>query len=574
MTARKPNPLGTIPLVPPPPVSRGRREVLAARNRESAEALAEALPLTPRLRELRRAALTEKERSKEDRMRMAEENIFFFGRYYFPEFFPNTTPDFHWELADEALAVEKPWETGGSRFYAAAPRGHAKSTIINFLLPLYWICFKRKKVIVIISETQDFATNFVTDIKKQFEENERLRADFGEMTGDSVRPRPLKWTTSDFSVAHRNSKGKVSFKTRVVAKSTNSQFRGIKEGANRPDAIICDDLENDELVRSKVQRQQTWDWFNKTVIPALNPATGCLIVIGTILHFDSLLQRLLNLAKRQQQNGSRAYRSKLYRAIKDDGTLLWKDRFTKEFLEERREEMGTLAFNSEYLNIPIDEEARIYRPEWIQWYTANEIAYDKDTRKWLFRGEPLEIYVGVDPAISEEESADYFALVVLGVSTKSKSIVVLWSMQTRMDFPKQVQEIIGIAARWQPRMIGIEENAYQRALPQQLIRESASLPIRRLNNGGGKGSKGRKYTRILAASVYFENQQVWMRAATDSEKGEYDALGQVRVWSYQASLYDQMMQYPNSANDDLLDALENALQIAKIKGKVFDGRMF
>lgn len=512
------------------------------------------------LAQVKRTAAALAAERRQQRRAFADANLFWFARYYFPLFFNNTTPDFHWELADMARRMEQPRSQRGTMgFVVAAPRGHAKSTILTFLIVLYWICLKRKRFVVIVSDTATMAETFVNDIRKQLEENPRLREDFGDLCGDTVIGRPLKWTLGDFTAAHKDKLGRPAYTTRVLARGTGAQFRGLRSGAYRPDAVMCDDLENDELVRTPEQRAKIWEWFTKAVLPALDPELGAVFVIGTILHFDSLLQRLLKLAQSEK-----LYEWRIFRAIDSDGRLLWSDRFSQETLADLRRLLGTLAFNSEYLNIPIDEEARLYRPEWIKWYTGNELDYDNEARRWVWRGESLEVYVGVDPAIAENEQADYFAVVVLGVARESKSLVVLYAFADRMDFPTQVQEIIRLDATWQPKQIGIEKNAYQRALPQQLMRESAKLTIKQLQNSA------QKYTRILAASVPFENGKVYMRRALEGEKGEMDETGQVRVYQTMQALYTQMMQYPMSANDDLLDAAENAMQVARIRARLLE----
>lgn len=523
------------------------------------------LELVPRdagaVSRLHEEALRQEEEDRRARVALAERSILFFARYYFPDFFSDATPWFHQELIDIAREMEQPRKQRGVMgAVLAAPRGHAKSTILTFLIPLYWLCFRRRRFIVIVSDTGHAAEGFVSDIKKQLEENERLREDFGDLCGDTVAGgRPLKWTTADFTAAHKSADGRPVHRCRVLARSTGGQFRGLRSGSSRPDAIICDDLENDEHVKTPEQRAKLWNWFNKAVVPAMDPHVGALIVVGTIIHFDSLLAKLLKLAQTTE-----LYRWRIFRAYLDDGSILWPERFSRELLEQRKQGMGTLAFNSEYLNIPIDEESRLYRPEWMRWYTGQELRFNEESKRWMFRGEPLEIYIGIDPAISEKESADYFAVVVMGLARKSKALVVLYSFQGRMDFPTQVQEVIRLDATWHPTMIGIEENAYQRALPQQLIRESAQLRIKRLSN------RAEKYTRILAASVPFENGQVWMRQAVGDERGELDESGAVRVHFTVADLYTQMMQYPASAHDDLLDAMENSMQLARVKGRAFE----
>lgn len=502
------------------------------------------------------------EEQRLERLALAESNIFFFAKYYFADFFTNDTPGFHWELSKIARRMEMTQEErGNAGAVVAAPRGHAKSTILTFLIPLFWICFRKKRFIVIVSDTHMMAEGFVNDIRKQLESNERLREDFGDLTGDTVAGRPLRWASGDFTAAWKDERGRALYMTRVLARSTGAQFRGLRSGPHRPDAVLCDDLENDELVKTPEMRLKTWLWFTKAVLPALDPKYGAVMVIGTILHFDSLLQKLLKQAQTEA-----TYDWKIYRAIRSNGLPLWAARFTKKILEGLRKRLGALAYNSEYMNIPIDEETRLYRANWIKWYYGSEIAYNQQFRFWTFRGERMDVYAGVDPAISEKDAADEFAIVIMGVVRKLKALVMLYVYNDRIDFPSQVQEIIRLDAAWHPTMIGIERNAYQRALPQQLMKESAKLTIKQLDNGADT----RKYTRILAASVPFENGQVYMRAAGPGEQGEIDELGSTRVFWTMRAIYDQMMQYPNAAHDDMLDAMENCFQVSRLKGRAFE----
>lgn len=61
----------------------------------------------------------------------------------------------------------------------------------------------------------------------------------------------------------------------------------------RPDVIIMDDLENDELKEPQPIRKKLRSWLNKAVIPAAH--TDCkFFLIGTVLHEDSLLNNLLH----------------------------------------------------------------------------------------------------------------------------------------------------------------------------------------------------------------------------------------------------------------------------------------
>lgn len=546
------------PIVDSPQRPTSVAEVIEAFNLDSSVAPAVLAELESKS-EAERAARREKGRT----------NIVFFARYYFASMFEDATPAFHWHLTDAAKLVINPEETGSNELVIAAPRGHAKSTWLSFVLPIWCIVYKVKRFIVIISETDGMAAQFVNDIKIHLESNERLRDDFGDLCGDTVPGRPLKWTQKDFIAAHRDEYGMITHKTKVLARGTGGQIRGLKIDGKRPDLVIGDDLENDEFVNTPEQRNKIWNWFMKAVQPGLDPKRGTLIIAGTVLHFDSLLNRLLKLAKQKMKTAqAKAKPSKViwrfYQAIDKVGRILWPERFNREFLDDKKLTMGGLLFNCEYLNLPIDEATRLYRPEWIRWYTRTELGFDAEKRQWSFRGMPMTIFIGIDPAISESDKADYFGVTVIGHVKEHNWIIFLYATGLRIDFPTQVQEIIRMEATWPVRFIGIEKNGYQRVLPQQVIKESTSLKIKQLDNG----SHTRKYTRILAASIPFENGQCFFPEALPDEAGIPDQTGERRVHHLVADLYEQMMQYPASAHDDILDSMENAFQLIRKSGRL------
>ena len=82
------------------------------------------------------------------------------------------TPQFHIEL----------WELFTNKhkcIAAAAPRGHGKSTAITFAYALANVLFREKRFLVIVSDTEAQAINFISDIKTELKENEDLISLFG-----------------------------------------------------------------------------------------------------------------------------------------------------------------------------------------------------------------------------------------------------------------------------------------------------------------------------------------------------------------------------------------------------------
>ena len=223
-----------------------------------------------------------------------------FGSYYLSHYFTRRSPPFHRQLSAlwrrrvmknrnpvsdcAAMLTEK-----GTRSAIAAPRGHAKSTVMSLQNVLHAALFGYKRYILLVSDTEAQAVSFLDAIKNELETNERILADFGEQPGKT-------WKTGSILLSNG---------CRIDAVGSGQKLRGRRNYERRPDLILCDDIENDEGVRTAEQRQKTADWFWKAVCKSGDSYTD-ILVIGTILHHDSLLAGLLE---------NPGFQSRKYRAV-------------------------------------------------------------------------------------------------------------------------------------------------------------------------------------------------------------------------------------------------------------------
>ena len=235
----------------------------------------------------------------------------FFGSHYLPHYFTLPPPAFHRELdalwKKRVMKGRNPLEAGeaqpalpGTRSAVAAPRGHAKSTVMSLKNVLHAALYGYKKYILLISDTESQASGFLDAVKNELEYNEAILRDFGEQAGKT-------WKTS--SILLKNG-------CRVDALGSGQKLRGRRHYERRPDLILCDDIENDEGVRTAEQRQKTADWFWKAVCKSGDRCTD-LVFIGTILHHDSLLAGLLE---------NPGFQSRKYRAVlSEPSSPLWEE---------------------------------------------------------------------------------------------------------------------------------------------------------------------------------------------------------------------------------------------------------
>lgn len=273
----------------------------------------------------------------------------------------------------------------------ACPRGHGKSTAMVAGLPL-WVALewanmpefngsrpgsrRRAPFIVLVSDTLDQARSRLMDIREQLEGNDRIIQEYGDQTpeagrrterqvgvgvgaGRRVRGALRKWTETHIELAN----GVV-----IRAMGFGSKVRGLVRNGRRPSLIIADDMENDEAVLTDKRRGKLLNWFTRSLIPCGKAGELLTIVVGTILHADSLLARLLS------GDHFPGWLKRRYAAQYDEATglpsasggrVLWPEYWTLAQLEARRREIGSLAFAHEYLNQPIDAETAIFRWEWL-----------------------------------------------------------------------------------------------------------------------------------------------------------------------------------------------------------------
>ena len=161
---------------------------------------------------------------------------------------PKPIPDFHHEMWELASSDEP-------KVAIAAPRAHAKSTSMTHCFGLALALFRIRSFILIVSDSEGQAAEFLGDIKAELESNDVLRETF------QIR-KIIKSTETNVIVQFRDGE-----QCRFLAKGSEQKLRGLKWRNKRPDAILCDDLENDEIVMNPDRREKFRKWFMNALMP-------------------------------------------------------------------------------------------------------------------------------------------------------------------------------------------------------------------------------------------------------------------------------------------------------------------
>lgn len=365
---------------------------------------------------------------------------------------PVQTPEFHKELwalccSDSPLVA------------IAAPRGHAKSTAITLSYVMATLLFRQKKFCLLISDTEGQAVMFLNDIKQHLESNENLRALFN-VKGF------IKSTESDLICEMSD-----GHKFRIIAKGSEQKVRGTKWDNLRPDLIVGDDLENDEIVMNQERRDKFKRWFFGALLPCRSH-NGIVRIVGTILHMDSMLNRLMpqSWGKNTRKEGlktfdinpKKAWDSVLYEAHDEDFEhVLWPDRWSEAKLrleQQRLKELGyPELYAQEFLNRPLDEANAFFRKTDFVGISAEE--KDNIEKKTM----PLNYYLGVDLAISEKERADWSVFTVAGVNALNQ-LYIVDVVRARMDGREIVDTLIQLQQRYSLQFVAIEDEKISKSL--------------------------------------------------------------------------------------------------------------
>lgn len=435
------------------------------------------------------------------------------------------TPAFHLELWDLFCSTHP-------LVAVAAPRGHGKSTTCSHAYILANALFRERRFIIIVSDTETQAVNFLNDIKQDLKDNEDLIALF-QIKGFK------KETETDIVVELED-----GYCFRIMVRGAEQRVRGLKWNQLRPDLIVCDDLENEELVYNKDRREKFKKWFNAALLPCRSKH-GIVRVVGTVLHLDSLLNNLLpkesdstthieplktyNFGKRQ------VWHSVRYRAHDEDfENILWPDMWSREALEDKRRDLTDQGmpeiYAQEYLNYPIDESTSFFKRQDFIEIPRQQLSNinNKEVN--------INYYVGCDLAVSTVARSDYTVFIVVGVDEVGIMNVVD-VRKGRWDSLEIIDEFFAINTRYKPEWFAMERGTIEKSIGPVLRAEM----ITRRNYLSFELSTANKDKQTRARSI----QARFRACGIKFDKGA----------SWYSDLEDEMVRFPKARHDDSVDAL-------------------
>ena len=402
-------------------------------------------------------AETHAEKLKRIKRLEADDEAWF--KYYFPNFYTSEPADFH-KAATRRVMNNPEWYEVRSWARELSKSGRTMMEVLKLALT------GKKKNVLLTSNSYDNAVRLLLPYKGILERNNRIINDYG------VQKRNGSWEAGEFVTR----KG-VSFRALGAGQSP----RGTRNDAARPDVILIDDIDTDELCRNPELVNERIKWIEQALIPTRSISNGLLIIVC-----GNIIARLCCVTAL----GAKADKWDVVNVLDKDGNSTWPQKNSKESIARV---LATISYESgqkEYFNNPMDGGD-----------TFKEITYGQLPQ--LRHCDQVVIYA--DPAPSNKDRGANSSKAIAIVSRKERTYGVhkVWVDQmSNATFCLLMFEayITCKLAGVEPIFIFIENNTLQDPFYQQVLlptifrigqEKKIDLPIR---EDGRK--KPDKYVRI------------------------------------------------------------------------------
>lgn len=461
------------------------------------------------------------------RISKALEDYEYFITTYFPHHLKNANGEFV-KPAKFQIEAANSIMNSPNMFLAALvwARGHAKSTTAAFIL--IWLIINRKiNFGYYVSATSLKVRMLMNTIKAEFEDNHLLNLDFGPF-----RTPDHTWN-DDFIVIDK-------YDFALYTLSAGQNARGAKYKNYRPDFILLDDFDSDEVSRNEDRVEQMNNWLDMSLIPVSQPDKYRIIMIGNRFTHHMTLNHFCS-------NNKLDYYSQI-NIIDDNGEISWKEYWTEEAIEKRRNSIGSINFAREYMNTPVSV-GKLFKKEQIIHKQLNLKEMDS------------QYIIAIDPSWTSGSKSDYKAICCMckigdyyyvdDIFLRRTNMEVLTDWLFTKYYNLKRQYIDNIA-------IYFESNFAQHFLAETIHQKEKEFGLH-LPLILDKRAKIEKYARIESLYPFFERNSIIFNPDMINSSDYIEFENQLLSFSKNSKM-----------NDDGPDALQYAFEKCHISGSRVD----
>lgn len=477
----------------------------------------------------------------------------------------------------------KPWLYERCREVEADPDGHLdlwarehyKSTIITFAGVIQEVVRDPEITVGIFSHVKAIARDFVGQIKRELESNERLKSVYPDVFWAEPKREAPQWSLDGGLIVKRTSNPKeatIEGHGLVDGMPTGAHFR----------LLVYDDVVTLESIGTPEQvKKTTAAWELSDNLGARDPETGLIRKwhIGTRYSFADTYQDIIDKDVLQLR---------VYAATDNglpDGNPVF---LTPEAWAAKKSTMGPSILAAQMLLNPAAGNEAMFRKEWLRFLDI--------------RPSTLNIYILCDPAHSRKKESDNTAFAVIGVDAGLNRYL-LDGARHKMGLRERWEMLYGLRRVWsampgvQMVKIGYERYGMQSDLEyfeERMLALKDSFPIEELNwPREGPGSKEDRVQRLqpdFQAGKFFlarvcidpETKKLFETANQKRVRDEgqaYRIFSPVKrrdhegnIYSLNAGFLEEFLTFPFSAKKDLIDAASRLYDMDPVPPIILDDR--
>ncbi|MCL2328448.1 MAG: hypothetical protein FWC39_08035 [Bacteroidetes bacterium] len=299
--------------------------------------------------------ISEKHADKLRRIAEKEKEYIAWFEYYLVGYAKKPCAKFHKQIANAIISKKK------IKALLRAYRSSAKSVHVTIGIPLYLYLVKRDLFfMLLIGETEPKAKALLAGIQAELQHNNRIINDYGKkfQHGD--------WADGNFMTTDG---------VRFMAIGFGQSPRGARQGADRPDYIAVDDIDNKKHVKNDTLMRDGVDFITEDVwgcFDADDNGTERFVYANNDFHKNSITSRLKQffeqkIREAKEQKIEHEFYHLQVDAVKDIVNFepAWKEKTSADYWRKKFQSMPYRSFMREYMNTHI-EEGKVFKPEWIQ----------------------------------------------------------------------------------------------------------------------------------------------------------------------------------------------------------------
>lgn len=456
------------------------------------------------------------------------------GKLFFPERFSRPWTSIHRKTFDMIdRGPEHP--DYNPRKLIVLPRGMGKTSIANLLVPAKKALFQESSYIVPVSASATLAQQQSENLKYKLNHNKVIKNLFGNLK-TKVHNKE-QWVIRVGGDAEDEEAEEIC----VMPRGAGQQVRGLLFRDSRPDLFVVDDLEDPDNIDSPDQRKKKKEWFFGDLMQAVDnyapPGTWEIIVVGTVLHQDSLITNLMESP----------HWDTLEFAICDEernsNIPEWvSDEWVENKYQELKDEGEVNTFYREYMNMasPGGEDSK-FQDEMFRYYDPNKINLDAK--------QSIENVILVDIARTTNPESAESAVVgcALDFENWEKPAIYVRDVVAGKMHPDELYDaIFDMGDRINARVLGVEVTGLHEfityPIKNEMIKRNSRMDLIELHARGGRSEKG-KIERIGALVPFYRTGRVFHNKSATK------------------ALETQLLTYPTPKRFDIMDALSYIVEL-------------